>query len=419
VAILKFFYPQPNYQAIAGLPFAQTYILDSSDNERVTAYLIVQSGEADMTGPEGMLHYVEHLVWLNSIGNTDVLTDRHSNAFTTKTSVGYWLKGPKSELPKILKTLMRVYAPITLSDDFSFGEKNIIQREYDFRLGSNPRMRYEEELDRFLYYGTGIARSVIGQPADIARFDLQKALAIHGQTHVPANTVLLIVGDVSASELKVALPELISKNVRVQPSNSTFDFAGNDYKTFHFHEIGLTSSLVWRRVVKLKSFVPYDVLDFRLRLLRNILDANLEGGLARPLRFEKFIARNFDISLNPIDEQTVELRFAAEPDKDVSIEKLNTAFETALKETSKMGIPFETFVRVKDRFLNEMDDWTDKLQVEERFKNYLIERISAKRTPLSEEQFKTISSKLTLEDINDLLAQIAADGRTVIAEISQ
>lgn len=73
--------------------------------------------EGQGTSPIG-LHYAEHLAWLNAVG-AERPADRHSNAWTSDTAVGYWLSGAPEDLSDLLETLKGVFAPIDLPPDFT------------------------------------------------------------------------------------------------------------------------------------------------------------------------------------------------------------------------------------------------------------------------------------------------------------
>ncbi|MGD7552013.1 hypothetical protein ACQCP0_25565, partial [Ralstonia pseudosolanacearum] len=82
-----------------------------------------------------------------------------------------------------------------------------------------------------------------------------------------------------------------------------------------------------------------DLLDARLDHLRDMLDTNLPGGLAGPLRFDARIARDYRLHLTAIDERHIELWFQASPDTGVSLPGLRAGFEAALAKSAATGIP--------------------------------------------------------------------------------
>jgi hypothetical protein len=114
-----------------------------------------------------LAHYTEHLAWLPNIGKDSRPEDRDSNAWTNDYAVGYWLSGPPEDLTDMLRRLKVVFDPIDLPQEFAETERDIILREYDWRMANNPDAQAAEEMDAYLYKGNAIAASVIGTPDQI------------------------------------------------------------------------------------------------------------------------------------------------------------------------------------------------------------------------------------------------------------
>ncbi len=170
-------------------------------------------------------------------------------------------------------------------------------------------------------------------------------------------------------------------------------------------------------MVALPGAVQFDLLEAQTALLRDILDANLPGGLAGPLRFDAAIARSFDVQIWPIDEDNIEISFTAAPDTGVSLTELQYAFEATLSEIVTGGIPEVTYSRVLDRFDGYWPDWNDEDETARWMADYVLDRVSNLREPLSKREVKRLHRGFSLETTNALLRQLAGEGRTAIAFI--
>ena len=53
------------------LSFKAFYFIPNSTSDRVDTHLIFQNSEADKPYNEGLMHYVEHLSWLNTTQDSD------------------------------------------------------------------------------------------------------------------------------------------------------------------------------------------------------------------------------------------------------------------------------------------------------------------------------------------------------------
>jgi hypothetical protein len=400
-------------------PFQNVYLVPSSlsklSTADVTAYVVVQIGEADLIGPEGLLHYVEHLAWLNAVKNSTDRIDTDSNAWTNSRSVGYWLTGPKSKLKDNLEKLVRVFDKLNLANEFALQERDIIQREYDLRQSDNLEVNIAESLDKILYQGNGLARSVIGKKTDIENFSLQDAMALHNKTHFPENAILIVVGDISAHELIDALPKVVAQKLPIR-GGAEFILKNEDIrKSVTFSGNSFNEKLVWRRVIELPISLNYDLLAIQCDLLKDILSADLPGGLAKPLRFDAFVTSSFEISVSAIDERHVELRFVGIPDKNVELKDVKEAFETELTKSAKRGIPAGTFESILTRYLKDLPDKDNEIAVSEWTEKYVLERISSQRIPMAIASLQNLRKDLTKPAIDTLLRQLVGKGRTAIA----
>jgi hypothetical protein len=400
--------PAPAFQA--------AYLIHTPDTDRVEVHLIIQNGAADGISAEALMHYTEHLTWLSAIGQDERAVDRHANAWTDDLAVGYWLTGAKEDLPALLASISKVFAPIDLPQNFMIEERDIILREYDQRLTNNIDGRVDAAVKALIYAGSSYARSAMGTKAQIAAFDPQAAIDLHDQTHRPENTVLVVIGDITPEDLSAALPDLPVAAIAPTPL-PTLTIEAPSETVLTFPDPNADPRMNWRRVVTLDTPQSLDVLETRLALLRDILDSSLPGGLAGPLRYDAFITRSFDIGLWPLDETHIEMSVTAYPDTGIGLAEMQHAFEAALEASARAGIPDATYTRVKARFKDYWPDWTDEKDVADWMAAYTIDRVSIRRAPLDIEAIKQLDQQLERAAINTLLQNYIQDGRTVVAFI--
>ena len=371
----------------------------------------------DGKGP--LAHYTEHLAWLPNIGAGSRPEDRDSNAWTNDFAVGYWLSGPPEDLTDMLRRLKVVFDPIDLPREVAETERDIILREYDWRMANNPDAQAAEEMEAFLYEGNAIAASVIGTPYQIKSLTYEGAKAFHAQTHRPERARLVVVGNVSERQLADAIeetgfPDLDANREDIAPP--PFALAAPETRSFRYPDTSAAPRMTWRKVVALAEPVDFDLLEAQTALVRDILDTNLPGGLAGPLRFDAFVTKSFGISIVPINEKHIELTFSAEPDKGVGFAAMQSAFEAALA-SSAQGVPTATYDRVRERFKGFWPDWSDDEDTARWMANYTLSRVSVLREPKTERQMRKINAQIDAADINSILAALAGPGRIAIAFI--
>lgn len=364
-------------------------------------------------------HYTEHLAWLPNVGKASRPEDRDSNAWTNDYAVGYWLSGPPEDLPDMLRRLKVVFDPIDLPQEFAETERDIVLREYDLRMANNPDAQAAEEMEAFLYEGNAIAASVIGTPTEIKAVTFDDAKAFHAETHRPERARLVVTGDVTERQLAKAMaeagfPDLDANREDIAPP--PFTLAEPETRIFRYPAPAAAPRMTWRKVVALAEPLDFDLLEAQTAFARDLLDTNLPGGLAGPLRFDAFVTKNFAISIAPVDETHIELIFSAEPDKGIGFATMQSAFETALA-ASAQGVPTATYDRVRERFKGFWPDWSDDEETARWMANYTLSRVSVLREPKTERQISKVDAQIEAADINAILAALAGPGRTAIAFI--
>jgi hypothetical protein len=366
----------------------------------------------------GLAHYAEHLAWYSAIGEEARGPDRHSGAWTSHRAVFYSLSGKPEDLAALTATLARVFDPITLDPNFAEEEREIIQREYQAMFAKDISRRADEALSEVLHAGTLLAPSIIGAPAQIDALDYDTARVWHRATHRPENAVFIFRGDVGLLQVWRALIGLQPERGHTDPVTFRYQMGPETTHLVDFPDDSAAPRMIWRRVVALDAPTQIDLLEARLDHLRDMLDTNLPGGLAGPLRFEARIARDYRLDLTAIDERHIELRFQASPDADISLSDLRSAFEAALAHSAASGIPGPTYRRVKKRMERYWPNWGNRDIAHRWMANYTMDRVLALQDPQSRRMLQKIPPDITRESLNSLLAALSQPGRTAIAYIA-
>ena len=390
----------------------QRVIVVQTQDTRLRAYVIFPNQPA----APGLAHYTEHLAWLNTVGANVRAADRHSNAWTNDFAIAYWLSGSPSDLPELIGSLWGIFEPLDLPAAFAAQERDIVMSEYELRITGNIDAQTSERLDAHLYEGNAIAQSVIGTPDQIRDLDYDAARAFHAQTHRPELATFVIVGDVTKRQVNRALRdlELPPASPIVAPE---FMLAAPAETLFQVPDDKAAARLVFRKVVALDDPMSFDLLEAHTALLSDILQSNVAGGLAGPLRFDAAMARRFEIGIWPMDEQHVQIGFWASPDKDVSLTQLQDTFEAALSDVAASGIPPATYDRILDRFDGFWPDWDDADETSDWMADYVVNRLSIARAPLAMADLRALDAAMSLDTLNALLRHITQEGRIAAAFI--
>jgi predicted Zn-dependent peptidase len=231
----------------------------------------------------------------------------------------------------------------------------------------------------------------------------------------------LVYGGVSEARLEAALAALSVNNVHTLSADPRSirlveDDVVQDRIAVSLSE--LSEDTFWYR-----KLVPLDVCDtaagcaILAQLAENALDSSLPGGLAGPLRFDQFVTRSFSFDITVIGERYVEVSFIGHPDADVSLETLEDAFHAALHSTLENGLPQETFDRVASRLAGQFDSVLERDRPGHNRDLVLNQLMSATPVFTLKDQINAVEG-VRLEDVNEFLTSLLADGREVTRLVS-
>ena len=319
---------------MAGLgPFREVFCVPRTEQTTVEATLVYPYGEAHSPLAEGLAHYLEHLAWANM---RDVASGggRHSNALTSRYATAYLSSRGQDELVPLLETLAQSAAPLWVDETYARKERDIVLREYDQRMLDNPLTSEWAEMTKTLYGTAPFGRSVLGAKAEITRFTLDQARRLHDQTHHLQAATLLVKGPLSERDLRQAIQSIAvwpTARATALPQGLADWPARTDVVVERRSLAGISSAQVFMRQSYLRpaGFAPAEVQACS-DVLFDMAMSTKRGGLARPLRFDQFVARTFDFGVQPLAQSGLELWLTAEPDTGVSLDALQDALRSSL-----------------------------------------------------------------------------------------
>jgi predicted Zn-dependent peptidase len=289
---------------------------------------------------------------------------RNSNAWTSPQATLYWLSREPEALQDTIKRLAASAAPLVVDDAYALQERDIVQREFDLWRLEDPMDAVDVEMASRLFGDSAYARKTLGSKSSISQFTLEAARNLHDETHHLSSAKLHLRGPVAARDVIRTIEAIDGwpnpRAAALQETLPLWPAAPEDVLK------RAVPGLSQPRVVKQKSFLrPPEFNWVEVFAARNIL-VNLAlstktGGLARPLRYDAFLAASFDLSLYPLGKSGLVLRISAEPDKNVSLNDLNDALDQELAHLLRS--PNETsFDEIRDRELASLDGVLDPLK---------------------------------------------------------
>ena len=236
------------------------------------------------------------------------------------------------------------------------------------------------------------------------------------QSHSLSDATLLVYGDVSAARLEAAAASLSVEDVHTLPVNSSSirlveDGVVQDRIAVSLDELS-EDTFLYRKLVPLYVCETSAGCTVLTQLVENALDSSLPGGLAGPLRYDRFVTRSFSFNIAFIAEKYVEVSFMGHPDAGVSLEALEAAFRAALHSTLENGLPQETFDRVTSRLVGQLDSVLERDRPGYNRDLALGQLMSAAPIFTLEDQMNAVED-VRLEDVNEFLKSLLSDGREV------
>ena len=110
--------------------FNKIYFIPQPEAKNVEVRLLIPVGEVDRTGPEGLAHYLEHLVvWSADKVHGDGFRKREMNAWTSAFWTTYWNRGSKATFENMIRNARAVFEPLDLTQEFMLTERDVVERE--------------------------------------------------------------------------------------------------------------------------------------------------------------------------------------------------------------------------------------------------------------------------------------------------
>ncbi|MEM7256491.1 MAG: pitrilysin family protein [Pseudomonadota bacterium] len=399
--------------------FKSVYLAENTSASTVTVALVVLAGEVDVEGPEGLSHYLEHLMfWHADNAGGPGLHARGGNAWVNGIVSSYYNQSEKTDLPAMLEFIARLYTPPDLDKDFMLRERSVVAREYDLRVSENPDWRIRTAIRRHLYNNHPVSRSVIGTPESIQSLSIESAVDFHRRYYHPRNSVLFISGDISQTDAVNAvnshLHHLESGNLHAAEWRSANLISEFD-KTFEFiDDQARYERLLYGSLSRYPKNINGVKRWYALKMLESILDSALDGGVARPLRMDNFILRSFAINMHGLLKGSFEFSMYAEPDKGIDLPQATEAIADALRTIAKQGVPLKTLERVRKRMLQ-----TEQRIADDQIDNYwrMAVQLSEGVKPVSGQEHLDQIKAVSLAEVNRLLDALANPVRRSIAHI--
>jgi zinc protease len=166
-------------------------------------------GADEEPGKTGLAHFFEHLMFKGtkkySADTFESLLDENGverNAFTNLDNTVYY----ERTSPTLLELMMDLEADrmqnLVLTPAVLEQERKVVQEERRLRTDSDPHGSAVEKMKTVQFRVHPYGRPIVGLADDVAKLTLDDAIKFYRKHYMPANAVVLVVGDVVPADVQ-------------------------------------------------------------------------------------------------------------------------------------------------------------------------------------------------------------------------
>lgn len=401
-------------------PLKNVYLFEdkSVDDVRLEAFFI--AGEADWDGPQGLSHYLEHLMYwhANKAVSSDEVHGRRGNAWVNGYVTNYHTHVQKSLMGQVFDFARALLDPPDLDEAFMLEERDVVMREYDLRHKDNPDVRVYDNFKQRLLGDNPAGRSVIGDPDSIRSMTIDDAKRFHAEFYHPSNMVLLIAGNISAEDVKREIENRFSglsggKENLQNWRRANIDGPLNEENTFSDLHVDF-NALQYQALGEWSSGQQKIHDYYTIRLGTFFLNSAVSGSPAKALRTQEFVFSDYEFWIDTVLDARSILIFQGRLDKDVKHSFAIDALRQTLAGIARDGIPQASLDRLKKRLIKEAVRRGED-------KDFVLQRaaalLSSGSVPNSKSDDLQRLEAVTKEQVDGFLASFASPKRQAMISI--
>ena len=396
------------------------YVHEIPESDRVVAQLLIGAGEVDAKGPQGLAHYLEHLVLVDyQIKKGRKPTPHRANAFTSATVTNYVAGGTPNALPTFIRQMANVLEVPSLPAHEMSRERNVVAREYDLNVLQNPRRKAYERIGKLIFQEHPLHRSVIGTRASIAKLQPSEALKFHQAFYKASNATLIVVGKVKAETVRrlvdQAFAHFKSSPKPDRPWQSQGSWESRHITINMADDDAKTSAVEWRALVDVREWDRRKLLS-AAQLLTAVINSALPGGLEGPLYNDSYIFNGFRFHLRLLPGGFAEALFSGFTPRDTELAKAVDAYRDAIEQIAHTGLPEKSINRIRRRLTKRAK--RHQVRVGAHVQRALFWVINDVPPPslIEEEKLRAAVSK---PDLDRLMRAVASPIRSATALVEQ
>lgn len=201
----------PNQAQKFTLPNGMTLIVKPDHRAPTAVHMLwVRVGSMDeVDGTSGVAHVLEHMLFKGTktlkageFSRRVAALGGRENAFTSRDYTGYFQQIPANRLQDVMKLEADRFANNRWADAEFTKEIEVVKEERRLRTEDNPRALLYETLNAVAFTASPYRRPIVGWMSDLDAMTPDDARDFYRRWYVPANAVVVVVGDVKVDEVR-------------------------------------------------------------------------------------------------------------------------------------------------------------------------------------------------------------------------
>jgi zinc protease len=326
----------------------------------VVSQLWYKAGSIDeLNGTTGVAHVLEHMMFKGTEKIPDgefskqiAAAGGRENAFTSRDYTAYHQQLHKQHLPLAMELESDRMRNLILTEVGFEKEINVVMEERRLRTDDKPHSLVYEKMKAVAYQAHPYGRPVIGWMNDLENMTVQDAQEWYDRWYAPNNAILVVVGDVNATEV-FKLAKKYYGNIESRPIVSI---------TQRKPQIEPPQMGIKRLTVKAPAQLPYLMMGYHaptiqdvaadwepyaLEMLEGVLDGNASARLNKSLVRQQQIASSVSASYVSTARGPSMFYLSGTPSEGKTVVELEQALNDEIKRIVDEGVTEDELARVR------------------------------------------------------------------------
>lgn len=314
--------------------------------------IFVQAGSKnELTGEEGISHFIEHLLFKGTIKRTakniseEIDNEGGSiNAYTSTEKTGYYIQMISDTLIKGIDILNDMFLNSTFTNENIEKERNVIIEELKMYEDIPEEVVHEENL---AFAITGVhSRRIGGSEASLKGINREKIVKYFYDMYRPDNIVVSVAGNIDENEifnrLNKGIGQLENKSNKREYDGKLIINSGTKIIKQKTNQVHLC--------VNTKGVSTTDKDRVAVSIISNVLAGNMSSRLFQEIREERGLAYSIYSYVSAFKEGGLFTVYAGTTEKDYKI--VIDLIEKEMDKIEKNGLSEEELKRAKKQFLS-------------------------------------------------------------------